>query len=203
MDRRWILFVAVAVLAAVLLVRREEPLAEHPYPQQSGESPFVVAGIRAGMQYSVLDPRSIAPDDAPVRSRTMIGVFREKRGTRMLSPLGLLVPLDVLVDSIEDRVLDVQFGPLTEDAGFARQMDEAAAEWDAVTGGVRDTNPEGGLPEGRRSVTWRSADTVWAASIYYNSRGRAVGFRMMETTGYERTYRRHMSLWAKERGQEP
>jgi hypothetical protein len=47
----------------------------------------------------------------------------------------------VTVDSIEDRIVDVSFGPLTEDPSFSTQMEQAAAEWDTIVRKAEQSTP--------------------------------------------------------------
>lgn len=161
--------------------------------QRGPRSPFESHGLRAGMSFSQLDRRTENVASVWKRERLMFSVFGFER-TNAMAPTGSAprwATVRALVDTADNRVYEVTYGPHMPDTLFDKEMEALAAKWDRLTNGVRTQT---GNPPGAFFITWRSADTLWSGRIHYyaglDGRPRPSSFASIDNTWQDRAMRR-------------
>lgn len=170
MKRRTLFTLGLLVLAAACEPKRE--------------SPFEARGLRAGMSFIDLSHRTVT-HDSDWRSAPLAGsvrVFDRTMRPERTNPRA--ARLEVVVDTADNRVLELNYSPLynvADTAAVNAELTALATKWDKITNGVRDQSSEG---PGPYTITWTSPDSVWTGQIFHTmpSRGSAKpnGFAIEE-----------------------
>jgi len=142
---------------------------------QKNESPFESRGLRAGMRFSDLDHRTSERGGQWKRDDLMMGIVHLERTQQPIGDNPRAARIIALVNTADNRVLEVTYAPIyipADTAAFTKEMADAASEWDKITGGVRDQN---GQPPGPYFIQWTSPDSVWTGTINYFGSPRGTG----------------------------
>jgi hypothetical protein len=133
------------------------------------QSPFEWRGIRAGMRFSRLD-RLSKPGTPWKCTPFLLSAVGIERYTAEDNDLGS-GHATAMVDTVGQRVVDVQFGLTWKPAGtsgrvaFDHEMNALAAEWDKLPGVIRHPRKE---QEGPSIAQWETADSLWRARMWYD-----------------------------------
>jgi hypothetical protein len=142
---------------------------------QKNQSPFESHGLRAGMRFSDLDHRTSERGGEWKRENLMMGIVHFERTQQPIGDNPRAVRIFAIVDTADNRVLEVTYAPIdipADTAAFTKEMADLASEWDKITGGVRDQNSQ---PPGPYSIQWTSPDSVWTGTINYFGSPRGNG----------------------------
>ncbi len=137
--------------------------------ESKNESPFESHGMRAGMGFVDLTHRTAARGTDWKRTPFMTSVIGVERTFQPSADNPRTVRITAIVDTTDNRVLEIQYTPVfepTDTAAVSAELNALAAKWDKITSGVRDQNGQGRAPY---FIRWQSPDSVWTGKIFYNS----------------------------------
>ena len=158
------------------------------------QSPFEWRGLRAGMTFSRLD-RVTRPASAWKCTPVLLSVVGLERGIAVESEDFSAGHVVAMVDTVGQRVVDVRYNvswmpsDISGRVALEREMTALAAKWNAMPGVVYTPRNE---HDGPSFASWRTADSVWKATIFYSqSKGtvRPDGFEIEEIQWGERAIR--------------
>src|SRR5450759_2317891 len=166
---------------------------------QKNQSPFESHGLRAGMRFSDLDHRTSERGGEWKRDDLIPGIVHFERTQQPIGDNPRAARILALVDTADNRVLEVMYAPIyipADTAAFTEEMADVASEWDKITGGVRDQN---GQPPGPYFIQWTSPDSVWTGTIHYfgsprGNGGKPDSFEIKERKWQDRQFARLDSL---------
>lgn len=176
-------FSRLAFRAAVLIGR--EP---------KDQSPFEWKGLRAGMRFAKVD-RVSHPAGPWKRTPFLMSILGCERGTAFQNTGLGAGRLTILIDTVADRVLEVNYSPTripndsTQKRAFEREMVAVGLEWDKMPGVIREQH---GQSTSGYSFAWGTPDSVWRATISYDESvrraGRPTGLQIEELHWNERMF---------------
>jgi hypothetical protein len=164
------------------------------------ESPFEWNGIRGGMSFRTLDRMS---GGSEWKSEGLIpGIVLRSRATRWQSKHPFGARIDAMMDTVEDRALEVGYYDIGIDTAFHRQMEALKLEFDRISGGKRDSSDGWDRGYGPWFITWRTPDSAWEARMGYQDRN-ISGFQIKEIGGADRVMQRYLNEMRAKQGQPP